>query len=337
MICGKTIDAITKTNVIIYKTNKKNLSMKKYRFIRLLGEGVNGHVCLIEDQENFKVYAMKRYAKDDEFSERELNILKLLLPKPSIYLIQMIDTIQTPLFLYILLEPMDSTLHAYMMAKKIQTAQIEATFVQLMKALKHCHELNIYHRDVKPANILINAHGDVKLCDFSLSKEVINPGNLTDYVVTLWYRAPELFFGCTWYNASIDVWAACCVLLEMIYGRPPFWPKENTEICQLKAIFAKIGKPTQDQLSKFTNSKLNINIDGFEDHVDRFWSNISFVDRTFVYDMQSRPSCNDILNELSTTISDIDQKVPFDIHQVDRVKLNSIPPADWNDVFVNTF
>ena len=249
----------------------------------------------------------------------------------------MIATIQTPVFVYILLEPMDSTLHTYMMTNKIQTAQIEATFVQLIRALKYCHDLNVYHRDVKPDNILINANGDVKLCDFSLSKEVTNPGNMTDYVVTLWYRAPELFFGCTWYNASIDVWAACCVLLEMIYGKPPFWPKENTEICQLKAIVAKIGKPTKDQLSRIANLKLNINIHGFEEHIDRFWSNIPFVDRTFVYDIESRPSCNDILKELSTTNLDMDQKVPFDICHVDRVELNLMPPADWNDVFTNKF
>lgn len=316
---------------------EKKSSMKKYRFLRILGEGVNGHVCLIEDQEDFKVYAMKRYAADDEDGKKETKVLELLFAKTATpYLIKMLEVLETPSFSYILLEPMETTLKAYMMKNKIQANQIEATFVKVMRALKHCHDLNVYHRDVKPDNVLINANGDVKLCDFSLSKEIINRGNLTYYVVTLWYRAPELLFGCRWYNSSIDVWAACCLLLEMIYGKPPFWPQTNTEICQLKAIFAKIGKPTKDELSKISSSDYN-DIAGFVGNTDRFWSNIPFVDRTFVYDMESRPSCNDILNELSTIILDMDQKVQFDIHQVNRVELNSTPPEDWNDVFTHKF
>tara|TARA_B100001741_G_scaffold21151_1_gene15786 strand:- start:6447 stop:7442 length:996 start_codon:yes stop_codon:yes gene_type:complete len=330
-----TIDVIEKTSAIIYKTTKKKSSMK-YRFLRVLGEGVNGPVCLIEEQEDFKVYAMKRYAKEDDYCEFEIEALKLLFATISTpYVIKMIDIIRTTSFVYILLEPMDTTLKSYITKNKMQDRQIESTFIQLLRALKHCHELNVYHRDVKPENVLINANGDVKLCDFSLSRKILTRQNLTDYVVTLWYRAPELFLGCTWYNSSIDVWAACCVLIEMIYGKPPFYPQENTEICQLKTIFSRIGKPTQDELSKI--AKLDVNMDNLDAPTDTFSSTIPFVNRTFVYDFENRPTCADILNELSTTITNMDEKIPFNIQVSNRVELNSTRPPDWTEVFYTVF
>ena len=68
------------------------------------------------------------------------------------------------------------------------------------------HELNIVHRDLKPENILLK--GDVvKICDLGSSKvldtqEFIN----TPYVVSRYYRAPELILGSNKYDSSIDIW-----------------------------------------------------------------------------------------------------------------------------------
>ena len=116
----------------------------------------------------------------------------------------------------------------------------------------------------------------------------------------------------------------------MIYGKPPFYPRENTEICQLKTIFSKIGKPTQDELSKI--AKLDVNMDTLDAPMDRFSSTIPFINKTFVYDFESRPTCADILNELSTTITNMDEKFPFNIQISNRVELNSSRPPDWTEV-----
>jgi len=55
----------------------------------------------------------------------------------------------------------------------------------------------------------------LKICDFGLSRGVEeNPGTVTDYVVTRWYRAPEVMV-CDKYDEKIDVWAVGCILAEM--------------------------------------------------------------------------------------------------------------------------
>ncbi|CAG2066569.1 unnamed protein product, partial [Timema podura] len=78
---------------------------------------------------------------------------------------------------------------------------------QTLQGVAYCHQHNCIHRDVKPENILLTAHGVVKLCDFGFAR-MLSPGeNYTDYVATRWYRAPELLVGDTLYGPPVDVWA----------------------------------------------------------------------------------------------------------------------------------
>lgn len=74
------------------------------------------------------------------------------------------------------------------------------------------HSLNVIHRDIKPENILINESGkpNAKLCDFGFAKELKSREEMTDYVATRWYRAPELLVGAS-YEKPVDVWAIGCL------------------------------------------------------------------------------------------------------------------------------
>uniref|UniRef100_A0A1S4AT63 Mitogen-activated protein kinase 10-like n=2 Tax=Nicotiana TaxID=4085 RepID=A0A1S4AT63_TOBAC len=80
--------------------------------------------------------------------------------------------------------------------------------LQLLRGVKYLHSANILHRDLKPGNLLINAYCDLKICDFGLARTNNSKGQfMTEYVVTHWYRAPELLLCCDNYGTSIDVWS----------------------------------------------------------------------------------------------------------------------------------
>ncbi|XP_019260030.1 PREDICTED: mitogen-activated protein kinase mpkC-like [Nicotiana attenuata] len=87
----------------------------------------------------------------------------------------------------------------------------------LLRGVKYLHSANILHRDLKPGNLLINAYCDLKICDFGLARTSNGKGQfITEYVVTRWYRAPELLLCCDNYGTSIDVWSVGCIFAELL-------------------------------------------------------------------------------------------------------------------------
>jgi serine/threonine protein kinase len=77
---------------------------------------------------------------------------------------------------------------------------------QILMGLKHCHSQNICHRDLKPENILVKEKTKIKICDFGSGKILTGDGHNTPYIVSRYYRAPELIMGCTDYTTKIDIW-----------------------------------------------------------------------------------------------------------------------------------
>lgn len=94
---------------------------------------------------------------------------------------------------------------------------------QLLRGLKYMHSANVLHRDLKPCNLLLNANCDLKICDFGLARITSETDYMTEYVVTRWYRAPELLLNCSEYTAAIDIWSVGCILME-IFKREPLFP-----------------------------------------------------------------------------------------------------------------
>jgi serine/threonine-protein kinase BUR1 len=154
--------------------------------------------------------------------------------------------------------------------KTFSEAELKSVMKQLLEALFLCHTLHILHRDLKVANLLMTQEGCLKLADFGLSRFVnikdrhvdweycarygkeneraeiqrqeVHP--LTNNVVTIWYRAPELLLGSRDYDEKIDMWAVGCIMAELILRRPLF-PGE-TALDQLKLICQSCGTPTTE-------------------------------------------------------------------------------------------
>lgn len=117
---------------------------------------------------------------------------------------------------------------------------------QILKGMMHVHSLNICHRDLKPENILLTDKGIVKICDFGSAK-VMNSKELnTPYIVSRYYRAPELSLGCSDYTNEIDIWAIGCIFAEFMTMRPLFPGK--TEGSQLIEQIAVLGLPSKETL-----------------------------------------------------------------------------------------
>jgi serine/threonine protein kinase len=112
---------------------------------------------------------------------------------------------------------------------------------------------NVFHRDLKPKNILANSDCKLKICDFGLARVSFNdaPSAIfwTDYVATRWYRAPELcgsFF--SKYTPAVDIWSIGCIFAELLTGRPLF-PGKNV-VHQLDIITDLLGTPSSETLSR---------------------------------------------------------------------------------------
>jgi serine/threonine protein kinase len=112
---------------------------------------------------------------------------------------------------------------------------------QLLRGLKYLHSAGVIHRDLKPGNLLLNANCDLKISDFGLARTVEPDGGaqLTQYVVTRWYRAPELLLMTSSYTAAVDVWSVGCIFAELLLRAPLF--KGTSQVHQLQLILARLG------------------------------------------------------------------------------------------------
>lgn len=110
------------------------------------------------------------------------------------------------------------------------------------------------HRDLKPGNILINENCDLKICDFGLAR--VQETQMTGYVSTRHYRAPEIMLTWRRYNEKVDIWSAGCIFAEMILGRPLF-PGKN-HIDQFCVITQLLGSPPDNVVARVTSQNVSL-------------------------------------------------------------------------------
>jgi mitogen-activated protein kinase 1/3 len=119
---------------------------------------------------------------------------------------------------------------------------------QLLKGLLCLHSAQIIHRDLKPSNILLNSDCQLKICDLGLARGYEEEDETkTEYVITRWYRAPEVILNATQYTKAVDMWSVGCILAELI-GRTPLFPGEDY-LDQVQRIIAVLGTPSSSDIA----------------------------------------------------------------------------------------
>ncbi|WOH05571.1 hypothetical protein DCAR_0624990 [Daucus carota subsp. sativus] len=239
----------------------------RYKIQEVIGKGSYGVVCSAIDTHTGAKVAIKKihdifeHISDAARILREIKLLRLL-RHPDIVEIKHImlpPSRKDFKDIYVVFELMESDLHQVIKANDDLTKEHYQFFLyQLLRALKYIHTANVYHRDLKPKNILANANCKLKICDFGLARVAFNdtPTTIfwTDYVATRWYRAPELcgsFF--SKYTPAIDIWSIGCIFAEVLTGKPLF-PGKNV-VHQLDLMTDMLGTPAMDTISGVRNEK----------------------------------------------------------------------------------
>ncbi|KAL6615754.1 hypothetical protein ACP70R_038024 [Stipagrostis hirtigluma subsp. patula] len=239
----------------------------RYKIQEVIGKGSYGVVCSAIDQHTGDKVAIKKihnifeHLSDAARILREIKLLRLL-RHPDIVEIKHImlpPSRREFKDIYVVFELMDTDLHQVIKANDDLTKEHHQFFLyQMLRALKYIHTANVYHRDLKPKNILANANCKLKICDFGLARVAFNdtPTTVfwTDYVATRWYRAPELcgsFF--SKYSPAIDIWSIGCIFAEILTGKPLF-PGKNV-VHQLDLMTDLLGTPSLDTVSRIRNEK----------------------------------------------------------------------------------
>lgn len=122
--------------------------------------------------------------------------------------------------IYLVTNLMESDMERIIRSNQALTDQHYQYFIyQILRGLKYIHSANVLHRDLKPSNLLVNANCDLAICDFGLARgfDVEGMDTLTEYVVTRWYRAPELLCESPHYGKAVDVWGLGFVHINTLH------------------------------------------------------------------------------------------------------------------------
>jgi cell division cycle 2-like protein len=124
-------------------------------------------------------------------------------------------------------------------------SEIKTLMLQILSGLEFLHSHWIMHRDLKTSNLLMNNRGEIKIADFGMARYYGDPPpKLTQLVVTLWYRSPELLLGAEKYGPEIDMWSIGCIFGELLTKEPLLQGKnEVDQVSKVKHLlsFCRLG------------------------------------------------------------------------------------------------
>jgi len=247
----------TRKKKLYCKEGEKFLLYEFYTPVGIIGNGAYGSVCAAINSRTGKAVAIKKNKsvfRSLSVAKRILREIKLMsffdhddIVKIVNVIIPDQNEIETFNDVYLVLEKMEMNLAKVIRSVKLTNRHLQYLVYQMFRGLKYIHSAGVIHRDLKPGNILVNASDcNLKITDFGLARGVCKDeeSELTEYVVTRWYRAPEVMCSAKYYDAKVDVWSVGCILAEM-FLRKPLFPGGN-HLEQLRIIFEVLGTPADD-------------------------------------------------------------------------------------------
>ena len=242
----------------------------RYTDLQLVGKGAYGAVASAYDTK-FKIkVAIKKITNvfDIETNAkrilREIKLLKHLNGHENI--VQLYDTMVSPtpgnqesMDVYIVTSLFQTDLDALISSQQpLSRRHVQFFLYQILRAMKYIQSAGILHRDLKPSNILVNSSCDVAICDFGLARGMFKDNKsprsvgmeldvcMTEYVVTRYYRAPELLCEASNYDHSVDMFAIGCIFAELLCNKPFF--KGRSPLQQLRMIAETLPCPPNEEL-----------------------------------------------------------------------------------------
>lgn len=237
--------------------------MDKYDLLNQIGDGTFGSVAKAVNKKTGQLVAIKKmkqkyYTWEECVKLPEVDVVRRIHGHPNI--VKLREVIRENSELFFVFEYMDGDLLGVIKKAKqsqkpedmatgpaIPYPRVKSFMHQILQSLAYLHRRGYFHRDLKPENLLIKSESPeeevVKLADFGLVKEIRARPPFTDYVSTRWYRAPELLLQDRAYSTPVDIWAAGCIMCELITTKPLF-PGTN-EVDQLFKIMSVLGSPTE--------------------------------------------------------------------------------------------
>lgn len=230
------------------KNNQRFGQNQNYVALRVLGKGTYGEVYECYETQSRKKVAVKKLIVMSSRRQgipattiREIGILRAL-SHENIVSLKKID--QDDEGIYLVFEMMDTDL-SHMIRKNIELFNpiaIKYILFQILNGVNFMHSKRIFHRDLKPGNILLSTDGEhVKIADFGLSRTIHQPFRpYSPEILTIWYKAPEMCLSnkIDDYSIGVDVWSIGCIFAEMVHGTSIFKGNEPLQmLCQYFEIF----------------------------------------------------------------------------------------------------
>ncbi|XP_072261565.1 mitogen-activated protein kinase 10 isoform X3 [Pyxicephalus adspersus] len=229
--------------------------LKRYQNLKPIGSGAQGIVCAAYDavlDRNVAIKKLSRPFQNQTHAKRayrELVLMKCVNHKNIISLLNVFTpqkSLEEFQDVYLVMELMDANL-CQVIQMELDHERMSYLLYQMLCGIKHLHSAGIIHRDLKPSNIVVKSDCTLKILDFGLARTAGTSFMMTPYVVTRYYRAPEVILGMG-YKENVDIWSVGCIMGEMVRHKILFPGRDYID--QWNKVIEQLGTPCPEFMKK---------------------------------------------------------------------------------------